>query len=147
MCQSINNLNIGRQFEARVYKELLDLKQFDCIYDEIDLRKQYGWDSSGIDFLVVKGNIALAIQLKWRKSRRRESIGIEKFLNSLSYVKQKSGETNAGYNLAGGLYISRLEPFEDNKEKLREHNIISLSCFESMESLVEQTKRSFIFSQ
>jgi hypothetical protein len=73
------------------------------------------------------GDYAIAIQAKWRCTRRREDIGINNFLKSLEYTISKSGK-----KLLFGLWVSRMEPFQDNKDKLFKQNVYTISCFESI---------------
>ena len=128
--------NIGKLFEDLIYKELISMNIFDTIYDELYLRKNYGWESCGIDFLTIKDSVAIAIQLKWRKTRRRENIGIEKFVKSMCHLQKIMSNI-----VISGLYISRREPFEDNIVRMAECNIKSISCFDSMEELVQKTRQ------
>ena len=129
--------NIGKLFEDLIYKELISMNLFDNVYDELYLRKAFGWDSCGCDFLAIKEHDAIAIQLKWRKTRRREDIGIDKFVKSMCHLQKVFHEMDI--EIKSGLYISRLEPFKDNIVRMAEYNITSISCFHSMDELLLKT--------
>ena len=136
MCKE--QFNLGRTFENRIYNELAHLDFYDEIYDEKYLRNRFGWVSSGIDFLVIKNNKAYAIQLKWRKTRRRENDSVDKFLQSVKHLKMAFKEVT----IIGGFWVSRLEPFKDNQARMKEENVKCIHCFESMEGLIDHFLRN-----
>lgn len=122
----------GKLLEIKLYDELH--KVFDEIYLENELRNTYGWDASGIDHLVVFNDLLIPIQTKYRKTRRKENNGINSFLKSVKYVSEKMNK-----DIYFGLWVSRLEPFTDNMELMRNYKIECVNCIESMENLVEMT--------
>lgn len=128
--------NCGRIFEKKIYHKLTQLDGIDVIYDENDLRKKYGWDSVGIDFLIIKNGKCVAIQTKYRKTRRREDDAIRKFVNSLDYILEN---TNLIY--ACGFWISRIQPFEDNEIYMDSRNIKCIHEFHCMERLIDDSIR------
>ena len=126
--------NLGYLLEDKLLNALTSLGLFDKILEEDHLKKLWGWSAAGVDQLLVSGDYVVAIQAKWRCTRRREDISINNFLSSLEYTIAKSGK-----KLLFGLWVSRLEPFDDNKQRLGERNVLTISCFESIDSLVEKT--------
>jgi len=40
-----------------------------------------------------------------------------------------------------GVWVARLDPFDDNKERLLKHNVYAVSCFESIDELVLRATR------
>lgn len=126
--------NCGRIFEKKMYHQLSQIDGIDKIYDENELRKKYGWDSVGIDFLIIKDTKCIAIQTKYRKTRRREDDMIRKFIHSLEHVLKN---TNLQYEC--GFWISRIQPFEDNELYMDRHNIKCIHEFHSMERLVNDS--------
>lgn len=127
--------NFGYLLEDKLLDALTSLQLFDKIMEEDHLKKIWGWAAAGIDHFLIIGDYAVAIQAKWRCTRRREDLGINNFLSSLEYTIAKSGK-----KLLVGLWVSRLEPFDDNKQRLGERNVLTISCFESIEDLVAKTK-------
>lgn len=125
--------NCGRVFERRIHNALLQSlrNDIDVIYDENDLRKKYGWESVGIDFLLVKDKYCIAIQTKYRKTRRREDVMINKFVKSLDHLLDRSD-----YNYVCGFWISRRKPFDDNMNFMGSRNIKCVHEFHSMDALV-----------
>lgn len=107
---------------------------FDYIYTESQLIKYHGFKASSIDFMLKKDNKIIFIQCKYRLSRRRENQGIEKFLNSVNFLKNIYGPTH----LYMGLWSSRREPFEDNKTLMIGHKVYSISK-DAMLDLVQET--------
>ena len=132
-------LNYGYVLENKLLKELKDIHIFDQIIVEETLRKKWGWEAAGVDQLLYIGDYVIPIQVKWRCTRRREDLCIHNYLKSLDFVLDKSGK-----KLLFGLWVSRLEPFADNKEKLQKKGVYSISCFESMDVLVKDAKKLII---
>lgn len=131
--------NHGYEFENKLLKELKDMCMFDQILIEETLRKRWGWMAAGVDHLVYIGDYVIPIQAKWRCTRRREDLCIQNYLKSLDYVLERCGK-----KLLFGLWVSRLDPFQDNKEKLYNKGVHSVSCYESMDVLVEDAKNFII---
>ena len=133
--------NCGRIFEKKIYNELTKLKGIDRIYDENDLRKRYGWDSIGVDFLLVRKNYCIAIQTKYCKTRRREDDAIRKFINSLDYVIY-----HTNLKCICGFWISRMKPFDDNLSYMNSKNIQCIHEFHDMETLIHNSIKEDIKS-
>lgn len=130
----IMTVNNGRIFESLVYSRLKCLPGIDTVYTEDELRKLFGWQSVGIDFLLVKGTIVVAIQTKYRKTRRREDHGVNNFIKSLKYILGVTDLT-----LRTGFWISRLKPFEDNISYLSTFNIQCIYHFDCMDTLINKS--------
>jgi hypothetical protein len=126
--------NFGYFLEYKVYEGLNSLGIFDDILLEENLKKKWGWEAAGIDHLLVLGDYVIPIQTKWRCTRRRENLCIHNYLKSLEYVLQLCGK-----KMLFGLWVSRLEPFQDNKDRLSSKGIHAVSCFESIDVLVQKT--------
>lgn len=139
-CQSVtimlgkDNNEKGRLLEDILLAGIQDTKCFDNVYTESQLIKFYGFKASSIDFMLKKGNKIIFIQCKYRLSRRRENRSIEKFLNSVKFLKDIYGPSH----LYMGLWSSRREPFEDNKTWMIGHKIYSISK-DAMLDLVHET--------
>lgn len=123
----------GRIFEHKITKRLSDMCIFDDIYHEDDLRKQWGWSACSIDHLVVYKNFFIPIQEKWCNTRRRETKHITRFLRSISYVKSMLPDKRFLF----GVWVSRIEPFDDNKKMLHDLNIHAVSLYtKDMDELI-----------
>lgn len=132
--------NYGYELEDKLLKELKSLHIFDQILVEENLRKRWGWLAAGVDQLLYIGDYVIPIQAKWRCTRRREDLCIDNYLKSLDYVMERCDK-----KLLFGVWVSRLEPFQDNKEKLRRKGVYSVSCFESMDLLVKEAKTLIMY--
>jgi hypothetical protein len=137
--QTKDKHNLGYLFEERVFREFESLNCFDDIVLESQLKKEWGWDAAGIDQLLILGDYVIAVQLKYRSTRRRETICINNFIKSLDYTLPKCGK-----KLLFGLWVSRLIPFDDNIEHLKHKGVYCVSCFDSMESLIYKAKQTII---
>lgn len=134
--------NYGRLFEKRIWASLKQLDNIDKIYDENQIRKAFGWQAVGVDFLICKGDFIIAIQTKYKKTRRREDHGIQNFIKSLDYILEKSNK-----KLLVGLWISRIKPFDDNISYMLSKNIECIYNFDCMDTLVDsalQTTAQYI---
>lgn len=131
--------NLGHILESKLLNELKGLHIFDQILVEGDLTKRWGWMAAGVDQLLYIGDYVIPIQAKWRCTRRREDLCIHNYLKSLDFVLDKSDK-----KLLFGVWVSRLEPFEDNKEKLKRKGVYSISCFESMDTLVHEARKLIV---
>ena len=123
--------NFGYIFENIIHDKLKNLECFDEILYEKELKKRWGWEASSVDYLLIYDNNIILIQVKWRKTRRRESVHIHNFIKSINHIM--NALTNK--NMVMGLWISRREPFEDNKEFLSKHNIRCIYDFHSMNKI------------
>jgi hypothetical protein len=126
--------NNGIKLEMDLYKRLNDLRLFDNIIMEKDLIRLYGWDTSSIDHLLFYGNYIIPIQTKWVKTKRRETHAVNNFLKSVKIIQRLFGRP-----ILFGIWCSRMTPFEDNQELMKKMNILSVSCFEDMEILIDKT--------
>jgi hypothetical protein len=124
-------VNPGKLLENKIQDGLKGLGLFDEILHEDDLRRTCGWDASSVDHLLVIGDFMIPIQDKWCNTRRRETKNIARFLQSVYYVSDKIQK-----KVLFGAWVSRIEPFEDNKEMLMQHKIITVSCYHSIDDLV-----------
>ena len=131
-----DSTNIGRVFEQRFYDRLKTLDGYDSIYEERDLRKMFGWDCVAVDFLVVKGDLAIAIQTKYKKTRRREDKFIGNFINSIDSVLKYANK-----DLLAGFWVSRIKPFDDNIEYMSNRNIHCVSNFDNMDYLIDDATK------
>lgn len=123
----------GHILEDKITKCLSDMQLFDDIYHEDDLRRQWGWDVCSIDHLIVYKDFFIPIQEKWCNTRRRETKHMQRFLRSVSRIKSVLPDKRFLF----GVWVSRIEPFDDNKEMLRECNIHAVSLYTSnMDELV-----------
>lgn len=133
-----NDDNLGRVFERSFHKQLEYLcskNYFDHVFTEDDLRKMYGWQSVSVDFLLIKSNYVIVVQTKYRKTRRREDHGIQNFIKSIEHVLGKAKDLK----LAGGFWISRMKPFDDNISFLLSKNIQCIYHFDSMDILIKKS--------
>lgn len=126
-------LNKGQIFENIVRDHLQKINGIDVMYNEQQLRSRFGWQSVGVDFLIVKGREVIAIQTKYRKTRRREDHGINNFIKSLEYILCVSD-----LRLHRGFWVSRIKPFDDNISYLSSLNVSCLYDFDCMETLANR---------
>lgn len=129
--------NLGVKLEADVYMQTLELdmhNRFECVLHEKDLISLFGWESSSIDQLIIMGEYMIPIQLKWRRTRRRETQGIENFIKSIKYIKQVLDK-----DVLFGIWSSRMMPFDDNTQWLHDEKIVCVSYFEDIDGLVDRT--------
>ena len=126
--------NYGAKLEYDVYQQIIDMGVFDTVLHERDLVAMYGWECSSIDNLIVIGNFIIPIQLKWRKTRRRETHGVENFIKSIHYIKKITKK-----EVLFGLWSSRIMPFEDNNMLLQKEKVVCVSFFEHIDGLVAKT--------
>jgi hypothetical protein len=126
--------NLGAKLEADVYHQIKDMKAFDNVLLEKDLVSMYGWNSSSIDQLLIIDNYMIPIQLKWRRTRRRETQGVENFIRSINYIKNKVNK-----DVLFGVWSSRMMPFDDNVSLLETEKIVSVSFFDDIDGLVMRT--------
>ena len=125
--------NMGYEVESRFLKAVSNLGVFKEIKYENDLKREHGWGLVSIDFLLVATNGIVPVQIKYRRSRRRENHGIENFINSLDYLAKCYKAP-----VLFGLWVSRLRPFEDNQERLLQHKVVCIDCYDSIDVLVSK---------
>lgn len=131
--QPKESLGEGHLLEYLLLKQLQETSLFDDVIHEEFLRKQWGWAASGVDHLVVLGDYVIPIQTKWRKSRRRENLGVDNFLKSVEFTLNKTGK-----QMLFGLWVSKIQPFSDNMQRLEKKNIICVSDVNSIDCLVSK---------
>lgn len=129
-----NPINLGAKLEADVYHQIKNMKAFDVILIENDLVSMYGWDCSSIDQLLLIDGYMIPIQLKWRRTRRRETQGIKNFIRSIQHVKAVMKK-----DVLFGIWSSRMMPFEDNALLLETEKVVSVSFFDNIDGLVLKT--------
>lgn len=127
--------NEGYKFEELMYRMLKQSNLFDEVVYERELANQLGWRAAGVDFLLVHKDKMILLQIKWRKSRRRENLGIMNFIRAIDYVVNSIKDKKYEF----GLYVSRREPFCDNIHQLNCKNVHCLSEYNSMNDLATQT--------
>lgn len=133
--------NIGRLFEQKITDSLCALSLFDTVLHEDDLRRQWGWDVCSIDHLLVyKGYYLIPIQEKWCNTRRRETKHMQRFVKSVSYIQK----ILPNHKILFGVWVSRIDPFDDNKEMLCKHNIFTVSRYTSCMNELISSLISFI---
>lgn len=129
--------NLGAKLEADVYHQIKKMNTFDVVLLEKDLVAMYGWNSSSIDQLLIIDKYMIPIQLKWRRTRRRETQGVENFLRSIHHIKTKINK-----DVLFGIWSSRMMPFDDNVLLMQTEKIIPVSFFDSIDGLVIKTIRA-----
>lgn len=130
--------DFGRVLERALFNEFIATGLFEDIYTETDLRNMFGWNATSIDYMLVsKAGHIILLQSKWRKTKRRETKCVMRFLRSVEHVVNCAG---VGQRYTFGIWAARCEPFEDNKQLMQQYNIHSLSSFDSIVSLVSKTK-------
>jgi hypothetical protein len=135
MKSMVEDSRIGRVFEEKISDKLRNMLLFDQVLHEDDLRKMWGWDLCSIDHLLVYRNYLIPIQEKWCNTRRRETKHMLRFLTSI----QKLRTVFPDKHLLFGIWLSRIEPFDDNKYLMKNANIHVISCYHSsMDELVEK---------
>lgn len=129
--------NLGYEAESRFLEAVSNLGVFKEIKYENDLKKEHGWPLISIDFLLVAKNGIVPVQIKYRGSRRRETHGIENFINSLVHLSKCYKDP-----VLFGLWVSRLKPFDDNQEKLMQHKVVCIDCYESLDGMIQRAIES-----
>lgn len=133
-------LNRGYELEDKLHMRLKLIPMSGLVlYTEKELTKLYGWMASSVDFLIETQDKMIFIQVKYLSTRRKESVKINKFLSSMRYIREHRS-TKPVY----GLWVSKLHPFEDNEDLLNKCNVRIVSCFESMDILIDKTLRTVI---
>lgn len=124
--------NLGYEAESRFLQAVSSLGVFKEIKYENDLKREHGWALISIDFLLVADNGLVPVQIKYRRSRRRENHGIENFISSLEHLSKCYKDP-----VLFGMWVSRLKPFEDNQERLQKHKVFCIDCYDSIDGLVK----------
>lgn len=133
MCFMVEKQNRGPELEGKIYN-ILESLNLGHIKHEKDLIAHYGYNASSVDFLIELAEGIIIIQTKWKGSKRREDKDIRNFLRSFDYLRQIY-ENRYNKPVLFGLWVSRLEPFDDNRQRLGNINVHAISCFESIDVL------------
>lgn len=124
---------LERRFSERLNACLGEARGVVRVYEEPELMERYGWNASSVDYLIELEHGIVVVQVKYRRTRRRENQAIRNFLNSAEHIKARMGKP-----VVFGLWVSRLEPFADNVQCLSGHRVVTVSYFENMDILVER---------
>lgn len=126
-------MDLGKLLETKLYSALQQSLHSSCIiHSEDDLRVKYGYNATGIDFLIIVNNIIIPIQTKYRRSRRRETNEVNRFIYSVKYIIERMKK-----DVMFGLWVSRLAPFNDNQEMMATLKIECVDYYECMDKLVD----------
>lgn len=130
-----NRHNFGKVLEDVLFEKLQNIGVLQKIEHEDILKRKWGWRAASVDYMLELDNFIILIQCKWRRSRRRENKGISNFLESVQYIKN----IYKGKEVLFGMWISRINPFDDNVQTLWTHNIVCVSEYDSIDWLVEKS--------
>lgn len=127
-------MDLGKLLETKLYSALQKtLHSSVIIHNEDQLRVMYGYNATGIDFLIIVNEACLIpIQTKYRRSRRRETNEINRFIYSVKYIIERMKK-----DVMFGLWVSRLAPFHDNQELMATLKIECVDYYECMDKLVD----------
>lgn len=126
-------MELGKLLESKLYSALQQsLHSSIIIHNEDELRIMFGYNATGIDYLIIVNDGIIPIQTKYRKSRRRETLEINRFLYSIRYVTERMNK-----DVMFGLWVSRLAPFDDNQELMSSLKIKCVDNYDCMDRLVE----------
>lgn len=134
-----NVYNHGKDLEDKLYQRLVKIGCLTAICDEENLKRRWGWKAASVDYLIEVNGMSIPIQCKWRKSRRREDKGIYNFLYSIDYLKTKDMKP-----VLFGLWVSRVDPFDDNRLVLHDRQILCVSDFDSIDWLVDKAIETIV---
>lgn len=126
--------NLGYEAERRFYEYINSLSIFQDIKYEIELKRLYGWHAMSIDYLLITHNGIIPVQIKYRRSRRRENRGIANFIKGLETIASVYHDKPVLF----GLWISRLHPFLDNVGLLQTYKVQCVSHFDDLDTLVKK---------
>jgi hypothetical protein len=130
--------NCGYILENELFEKLKALPA-KKIYTEKQLTELYGWDASSVDFMIEFSNYTLFIQTKFLNTRRRENHHINNFIKSLNHIKKEHNVSSLH-----GIWVCRIDPFDDNIRYLNMNKTDVVSCFESINDLVDKTMNHII---
>lgn len=134
--------NLGLFLEGRMYHAFQSMDIFQSIQYEDELIKKFGFQAASIDYVLETGDGLIVIQLKWSGTRRRENNAISNFLKSVDYIQKKITHKPIIF----GVWASRVEPFEDNRELLQKNKVFTISDYDDIDGLVQKTKE-FLYKQ
>ena len=127
--------NVGYIAEKCFYDLLCMSKDlFIDIKSEADLKKEHGVSMASIDYLLIRPNGIIPIQIKYRGSRRKETIGITNFILSVDKLC-----TLYDKPILFGCWVSRLRPFLDNESKLKQYKVKCVDEYDNMNLLMEKS--------
>lgn len=127
-------LNLGYEVERKFFNSIKQCNFFIDIKSEKDLKKLYGWDLSSIDYLIITTNGIIPIQIKYRRTRRKETHCINNFLKSIDHLPQIYEKP-----ILFGVWISRMSPFMDNQTLLESRKIQCVSYFDDIDILIKKS--------
>jgi len=125
------DFNNGRLLELYFHDEVLQNIPIVRILHETQLRRMFGWFACSVDFLIEFDDGIVLVQCKYKNTRRRENFSIKNFIKSIEVIKSQYKKP-----FLFGLWISKLDPFEDNKHWLSNHNIHYVSDYQSLDKLI-----------
>ena len=128
------NGNFGYVAEELFYNDVAELGLFVDIKREEDLIKAYGHGLASIDYLLFLHDAVIPVQIKYRRSRRRENLAINNFLNSIRLLNGFIDKP-----ILFGLWVSRLSPFDDNKHKREEYNVKCVDEYQDLKRLITKS--------
>lgn len=131
--------NLGLFLEGRMFHAFQSMNIFKSIKYEDELIKLFGFQASSIDYMLETCEGLIVVQLKWSGTRRRENHAISNFIKSMEFIKHKLSKP-----IIFGVWASRVEPFEDNRELLREKKVFTISHYDDIDVLVQKT-RDFLY--
>lgn len=129
-----NPYNLGYKLEELLMRNFCNMGLFKTVLHENDIRKKWGWNLSSIDFWLETESYIILVQTKWRKTRRKETKGVNNFLRSLTVAKQIANK-----KITFCLWVARREPFEDLISILETNNVYCISSYDSIDKLVSKT--------
>jgi hypothetical protein len=84
--------------------------------------------------LIITTNGIIPIQIKYRRTRRKETHCINNFLKSINHLPHLYDKP-----ILFGVWISRMLPFTDNQSLLESHKIQCVSYFDDVDILIEKS--------
>lgn len=131
--------NNGYKAEQLFYESISSYQLFEDIKHERDLKKLYSWSMTSIDYLLITKQGIIPVQIKYRGTRRRENNAIKNFLNSVNQLPNLYDKP-----ILFGVWLSRLEPFSDNKDLLTSYNIDCVDYYHDLNQLIEKGVRFIV---
>ena len=132
------NSNPGYLVEQLFFEQINKFDIFKDIKHEDELKK-HNWCFASVDYLLVTDNGIIPVQIKYRGTRRRENLAIQNFLNAIKRLNELYDKP-----ILFGMWLSRLKPFDDNKELLNSYNIKCIDEFNNMDMLIQKGVKCII---
>lgn len=111
----------GRIFENKIHSIIS--QSLYTVYREKDIRSIYGSNISGIDHLIIGGDICIGIQDKYVKCKKPCIVDVNHFKACISDLSKITGKKILG------IYLSLLEPTSPAKKSIELENIFSDNYF------------------